>query len=43
MILVHMTGACAGCQLASQTLGGLQKKISETLGRAVRVMPVAKS
>ncbi|MEM8597370.1 MAG: Fe-S cluster assembly protein NifU [Pseudomonadota bacterium] len=41
MVLVSMKGACAGCQLAGQTLGGLTKKISETLGRPVRVMPVA--
>ncbi len=41
MVLVHLTGACSGCQLASQTLGGIQQKISEALGRTVRVMPVA--
>lgn len=23
LVLVHLTGACAGCQLASQTLGGI--------------------
>ncbi|MGF1659234.1 MAG: Fe-S cluster assembly protein NifU [Rubrimonas sp.] len=38
---VRMSGACAGCQLASQTLGGLQKKLSEALGRNVRVLPAA--
>jgi NifU-like protein len=43
MVLVHLTGACAGCQLASQTLGGLAGKITEALGRPMRVMPVAKS
>ena len=42
MVLVHLTGACSGCQLATQTLGGIQKRISEALGRSVRVMPVAK-
>ncbi|MEM9762285.1 MAG: Fe-S cluster assembly protein NifU [Pseudomonadota bacterium] len=42
MVLVSMTGACSGCQLAGQTLGGLTQKISATLGRPVRVMPVAK-
>ncbi|MDX8355450.1 NifU family protein [Cognatiyoonia sp. IB215182] len=41
MVLVNLTGACSGCQLASQTLGGIQQKISEALGRTVRVMPVA--
>lgn len=43
MILVHLSGACSGCQLASQTLGGIQQKISEALGRPVRVMPVART
>ncbi|NVO28140.1 Fe-S cluster assembly protein NifU [Donghicola sp. C2-DW-16] len=43
LVLVHLSGACSGCQLASQTLGGLQKKITEALGRMVRVMPVAKT
>ncbi|MCV6596982.1 MAG: NifU family protein [Mangrovicoccus sp.] len=41
MVLVHLTGACSGCQLASQTLGGLGQKITQALGRPVRVMPVA--
>lgn len=41
--LVHLSGACSGCQLASQTLGGIQQKISEALGRQVRVKPVARS
>lgn len=43
LVLVHLKGACAGCSAASLTLGGLQKRISEALGRSVRVMPVAKS
>ena len=43
LVLVHLTGACSGCQLASATLGGIQQKISQALGRAIRVMPVAKS
>ncbi len=43
LVLVHLSGACSGCQLASHTLGGLQKKITEALGRMVRVMPVAKT
>lgn len=41
MVLVHLTGACAGCQVASLTLGGLSRKISEALGRTIRVLPVA--
>ncbi|MCA0920172.1 Fe-S cluster assembly protein NifU [Pseudooceanicola nanhaiensis] len=43
LVLVSLTGACSGCQLAAQTLGGIQQKISQALGRSVRVMPVAKS
>jgi NifU-like protein len=43
LVLVHLTGACSGCQLAAQTLGGIQQKISEALGRPMRVMPVAKT
>lgn len=43
LVLVHLKGACAGCSAASLTLGGLQKRISEALGRTVRVMPVAKA
>lgn len=37
---VRLTGACAGCQIASLTLGGLQKRMAEVLGRAVRVVPI---
>ena len=42
-VQVHLSGACAGCALASQTLGGLQAKVTEALGRPVRVIPVPKS
>ncbi len=42
-VFVHMTGACSGCQIASLTLGGLAKRITETLGRPMRVLPVAKT
>ncbi|MEM6423367.1 MAG: (2Fe-2S)-binding protein, partial [Pseudomonadota bacterium] len=41
LVLVKLMGACAGCSAASLTLGGLQKRIAEALGRTVRVMPVA--
>nr|WP_255415666.1 NifU family protein [Tropicimonas sp. IMCC34043] len=43
LVLVQLTGACSGCQLASATLGGLAQRASEALGRPIRVMPVAKS
>lgn len=42
-VQVHLTGACTGCQLASLTLGGLQKRIADALGRPIRVIPVPKS
>ncbi|GAA5077257.1 Fe-S cluster assembly protein NifU [Roseibacterium beibuensis] len=41
-VLVRLSGACAACQLVGHTLGGLQEKIIETLGRPVRVMPATK-
>ena len=43
MVLVDLQGACSGCQLAGQTLGGLAQKLTEALGRPMRVMPVAKT
>jgi NifU-like protein len=43
MILVRLTGACSGCQLAGQTLGGLAAAATTALGRPMRVLPVAKS
>ncbi|MEM8571759.1 MAG: Fe-S cluster assembly protein NifU [Pseudomonadota bacterium] len=38
-VTVEMTGACAGCQIASLTLGGLRKRIREATGRDFVVMP----
>lgn len=43
LVLVTLTGACSGCQIASLTLGGIGKRCSEALGRPIRVMPVAKA
>jgi NifU-like protein len=40
-IYVNMTGACAGCQMASTTLGGIQQAIMEGLGEFVKVLPAA--
>ena len=40
LILVQLSGTCAGCQLASATLGGVQARVTETIGRPVRVVPV---
>jgi NifU-like protein len=39
-VLVRMTGACQGCQMASATLTGLQAKLMGRLNRLVRVIPV---
>ncbi len=38
-IYVKLTGVCSGCQMASQTLAGIQQKISDELGELVRVLP----
>jgi NifU-like protein len=40
-VYVNMTGACAGCQMASTTLDGIQQRIVEDLGEFVRVLPAA--
>ncbi|OUD14487.1 Fe-S cluster assembly protein NifU [Thioflexithrix psekupsensis] len=38
-VYVNMTGACAGCQLEMQTLGGIQQRLMEDLGEVIRVIP----
>jgi Fe-S cluster biogenesis protein NfuA len=38
---VRMKGACSGCQLASLTLRGLEAKLTERMGRIMRIVPVA--
>ncbi|TCO71202.1 iron-sulfur cluster assembly scaffold protein [Rhodovulum euryhalinum] len=40
-VRVALKGACAGCQIAGLTLGGLQQRIADALGRAVLVVPAA--
>lgn len=40
-VYVNMTGACAGCQMASTTLEGIQQRIVEDLGEFVRVLPAS--
>ncbi|TCP61700.1 modular FeS cluster scaffolding protein NifU [Rhodovulum bhavnagarense] len=39
-VRVLLKGSCSGCQLAGLTLGGLQKRLADALGRAVLVVPV---
>lgn len=41
-VRVHLTGNCSGCQLAALTLGGLQKRLADALGRPIRVIPEQK-
>jgi NifU-like protein len=38
-VYVNMTGACNGCQLAAQTLGGIQQRLIEELGCFIKVLP----
>lgn len=40
-VYVNMIGACNGCQLASQTLGGIQQRLIEDLGGFVKVLPAS--
>ena len=39
-VIVKLSGACVGCQMASMTIGGVQEKIVAKLGIPVRVVPV---
>jgi NifU-like protein len=39
---VQLGGACAGCHMAGQTLGGIRRHLTEALGRPIRVMPAWK-
>lgn len=38
-VYVRMTGACAGCALASLTLDGVQRRLAEELHAPVLVLP----
>lgn len=39
-VIVKLTGACVGCQMASMTVGGVQEKLIGKLGIPLRVVPV---
>jgi len=39
-VMVKLTGACVGCQLAAVTISGVQQKLIEKLGAPVRVIPI---
>jgi len=40
-VYVNMIGACSGCQMAGMTLGGIQQRIMEELGRFIKVLPAS--
>jgi len=40
IVYVYLTGACAGCQMASLTLSGIQQRLMEALGEFIRLVPV---
>jgi NifU-like protein len=39
-VMVSLTGACMGCQMASVTVSGIQERLIAKLGVPVRVIPV---
>ena len=39
-VLVKLTGACVGCQMAAVTISGVQQKLVEKIGLPLRVIPV---
>ncbi len=39
-VLVSLTGACMGCQMASVTVSGIQERLMAKLGIPLRVVPV---
>jgi NifU-like protein len=39
---VQLGGACAQCFMAGQTIGGIRRHLTETLGRPIRVFPAWK-
>jgi NifU-like protein len=42
-VLVSLTGACVGCQMASVTVSGIQERLIAKLGVPVRVIPVGRN
>jgi NifU-like protein len=39
-VMVSLTGACTGCQMASVTVSGIQERLIAKLGVPIRVVPV---
>ncbi|MBG0810275.1 Fe-S cluster assembly protein NifU [Methylosinus sp. H3A] len=42
-VLVSLTGACVGCQMASVTVSGIQERLITKLGVPIRVIPVGRN
>lgn len=42
-VLVSLTGACVGCQMASVTVSGIQERLIAKLGMPIRVIPVGRN
>lgn len=40
-VKVSLKGACMGCSLAGQTLGGIRRRLMQVLDTPVMVVPVA--
>jgi NifU-like protein len=42
-VLVKLSGACVGCQMASITVSGIQERLMAKLGIPLRVIPIGKN
>jgi NifU-like protein len=42
-VLVNLSGACVGCQMASVTVSGIQERLMAKLGISLRVVPVGRN
>jgi NifU-like protein len=42
-VLVNLSGACIGCQMASVTVSGIQERLMAKLGISLRVVPVGRN
>jgi NifU-like protein len=40
-VVVDLKGSCVGCALLSMTLGGVRKRLSDVVGRPLRVIPAS--